>query len=348
MLRKPCGRIASLVGRGTILSSPAKFPLRPLGTTTKEKEDPTTTNTSDPPILTWVETTLPNYLIPYAQLARIDKPIGTMLLLWPCFWGVAVASPTIPDISTLALFGTGAFVMRGAGCTINDLWDRDLDRSVARTRSRPLASGVVSVESAVAFLAVQLSMGLGVLLSLPHTLYCFQWGCASLPLVLIYPATKRFFPYPQLVLGLTINWGAIMGWAAVHGSIDPAIVVPLYGSGVTWTLLYDTLYAHQDKEDDKKLGLQSTALTFGDGKAVLYALAATTSLQWGIVGYQAELAVVPYGLGVVAATSHLVWQIKTADLDNPHNLAERFRSNSTVGGLMFGALAAGNYFASFQ
>lgn len=235
--------------------------------------------------------------------------------------------------------------MRGAGCTINDLWDADLDRQVARTTSRPLASGQISVGQATAFLSVQLLGGLVVLLSLPHPTYCFYWGCASLPLVAIYPATKRFFPYPQLILGLTMNWGAIMGWAAVHGSIDPSIVIPLYGSGVTWTLVYDTLYAHQDKRDDKKLGLQSTALTFGDQKKMLYALASATSLQWAMVGYQVELAAIPYGLGMALATYHLFWQIQTSDLNDPHNLAERFRSNSTVGAIMFAAISAGNYFA---
>jgi 4-hydroxybenzoate polyprenyltransferase len=159
---------------------------------------------------------------------------------------------------------------------------------------------------------------------------------------------KRFFPYPQAFLGLTFNWGAWMGWAATHGSMDWALVAPLYASGVTWTLVYDTIYAHQDKDDDAQLGLESTALTFGADettqKRILHGLAATTAGQWLWVGYQADLASV-YTLGVAAAYGHLVWQIQTADFCEPHNLATRFRSNNTVGGVLFGALAAGTYLA---
>ena len=225
------------------------------------------------------------------------------------------------------------------------MWDRDLDRRVARTVQRPLASGTVSMPQAVAWLGFQLTTGLGVLLSLPHTWTCFQWGCAVMPLIVVYPATKRFFAYPQLVLGMTINWGTILGFAAVQGAADPSIVLPLYGSGVTWTLLYDTIYAHQDKEDDSKLELNSTALTFGDNKNVLYGFAAMTALQWLAVGVQADLSMVPYTTGIGAAYAHLLWQVKTADLYDPHNLAQRFRSNSTVGALVFGALCAGQYFS---
>ena len=252
----------------------------------------------------------------------------------------------------LALFTVGAVAMRGAGCTINDWWDQDLDRSVARTATRPLAAGDLSTRDALAFLALQLSVGLAVLLSLPHTWYCFQWGCLSLPLVALYPATKRFFPYPQAVLGLTFNWGAIMGFAAVHGYVDYSIVAPLYFSGVTWTLVYDTLYAHQDKHDDAKLNLQSTALTFGESEArqrnILHAFGVTTWLAWLMAGYQADLALVSFFAGATAAYGHLLWQINTADLNNPHNLAERFRSNNTVGAILFAALVTGKYFAELM
>lgn len=275
--------------------------------------------------------------------------------LWPCFWSTAVAAGpgNLPDPALLALFGVGAFVMRGAGCTINDMWDQNLDQAVARTATRPLAAGDVTQAQAAAFLVAQLAAGLGVLLSLApvaHTWYCFQWGCLSLPLVALYPATKRFFPYPQAVLGLTFNWGALMGWAAVHGSMDWSIVAPLYFSGVTWTVLYDTLYAHQDKEDDAKLNLQSTALTFGKDEErqrwILHGLAAATWLQWLTVGYAADLAMVPYVTGATVAYSHLIWQIQTADFSDPHNLADRFRSNSTTGGILFCALTAGTYLAA--
>jgi 4-hydroxybenzoate polyprenyltransferase len=345
--------------RRPFATTPTPPPLPPVGQHDDEKDRSsksssssanTSAATSDPPILTWVDTYLPVQWQPYARLARADKPIGTWLLLWPCFWSTAVAAPagSLPDPTLLALFATGAFVMRGAGCTVNDLWDRDVDAQVARTASRPLANGDVSVPQAVGFLAAQLTTGLAVLLSLPNTWYCFQWGVASLPLVGLYPAMKRFFPYPQLVLGLTFNWGAWMGWAAVHGNMDYSVIVPLYLSGVTWTLVYDTIYAHQDKTDDAKLGLQSTALTFGSNeqtqKQILHALAAATWCQWLLVGYQMDAATVHF-LGVTAAYSHLAWQIQTADFEDPHNLAARFRSNSAVGALVFGSLAAGNYFA---
>jgi 4-hydroxybenzoate polyprenyltransferase len=313
----------------------------------------TSSSTSDPPMLTWVDYYLPKGAKPYARLARIDKPIGTWLLVWPCFWSTAIASASqqaaIPDLYLCMLFGVGAITMRGAGCTINDLWDKDIDQQVERTRTRPLAGGDLTTSQAMLFLAAQLSIGLGVLVSLPHTLYCLQWGTASLPLVALYPLTKRFLPWPQLFLGLTINWGAWMGWAATHGSMDWSILPFLYGSGVTWTLVYDTLYAHQDKQDDAKLGLNSTALAFGDDKRqkqVLHTLAALTWLQWLAVGYATSgfLSFPIYQVGVTAAYAHLIWQIQTADFDNPHNLAARFRSNSTVGALVFGSIAAGGYY----
>jgi 4-hydroxybenzoate polyprenyltransferase len=247
----------------------------------------------------------------------------------------------------MGLFAVGALVMRGAGCTINDLWDRDIDRQVHRTSRRPLAAGELSTKQAVGFLGIQLATGLAVLLSLPNTWYCFQWGCLSIPLVAIYPATKRFFPYPQAILGLTFNWGAIMGWAAVHGNMDYSIVAPLYFSGVTWTIVYDTLYAHQDKHDDAKLNLQSTALTFGKSddrqRIILHGLASLTFGQWLLVGSQADLALLPYLAGSSMAYGNLLWQIQTARFNDPHNLAERFRSNNTVGALMFAALALGKY-----
>lgn len=199
---------------------------------------PQSSTTSDPPVWTWVDQYLPSSWQPYARLARIDKPIGTWLLLWPCAWSTALAAPTggLPDPYLLSLFAIGAFTMRGAGCTINDMWDHDIDAQVSRTKTRPLAAGDVTMNQAWGFLAMQLTTGLAVLLSLPHLTYCFWWGAASLPLVAMYPTMKRFFPYPQLVLGLTFNWGAWMGWAATYGSMDYSIIAPLYLSGVSWTV----------------------------------------------------------------------------------------------------------------
>lgn len=357
--------------------------------------------TSDPSMVTWVDDYSPEAARPYTHLSRMDKPIGTWLLLWPCYWSTAMAAgmpplgtisdatntttttttttalslvDVLPDPKLLGLFTVGAFVMRGAGCTINDLWDRDLDREVARTKTRPLAAGILTPFQAMIWLGLQLSVGLGVLLSLPNTEYCFGWGVASLPIVVAYPLMKRFFDYPQLVLGLCFNWGAFMGWAAVHGGVDYSVVLPLYASGVAWTIGYDTLYAHQDKEDDAKLGLKSTAITFGrlgggsgsqedndsNDKRVLYGLAATTYACWLVAGYHdfvpvAEVAtttrtsppssaLLPFGAyttGVTGACAHLLWQIRTADLSDPHNLAERFRSNAKVGGIVFGSILAG-------
>ena len=315
------------------------------------KTDLHSSATSDPPVLTWVDEYLPESAKPYARLARIDKPIGTWLLLWPCFWSTALASASqgflVPDPLLIGLFGVGAVVMRGAGCTINDLWDRDIDAQVTRTKTRPIAGGDVTIPQAIGFLAAQLSVGLGVLVSLPHTWYCFQWGAASLPLVALYPLTKRFLPWPQLFLGVTMNWGAWMGWAATYGSMDYSILPFLYGSGVTWTLVYDTIYAHQDKQEDASLGLNSTALAFGrddaQQKKVLHGLAILTWLQWLAVGYNASefLAFPYYQAGVTTAYAHLVWQIHTADFNNPHNCMARFRSNTAVGAVVFGSIAVG-------
>ncbi|KAI2508869.1 UbiA prenyltransferase family [Fragilaria crotonensis] len=342
--------------RGNVLDAACPYlsihhgwpPCRSLSTTpptSRDNEKQPSSSHLDPPIATWVDRILPSSFLPYARLARIDRPIGTWLLLWPCWWSTALAaSPgTLPDVSLLALFGIGAFVMRGAGCTINDMLDVDLDARVARTANRPLASGELTTNQALAFLALQLTTGLGVLVSLPHTVYCFQLGVASLPLVAAYPLMKRFTNYPQAVLGLTFNWGAIMGYAAVHGSLDYAVVLPLYASGVAWTMVYDTLYAHQDKVDDAALGIKSTALTFAhQTKPILHGFALASYTSWLLAGHAADVSSLAFYSGITGAYGHLVWQIQTADLDNPQNLAERFRSNHTVGAIVFGSIVLGN------
>jgi 4-hydroxybenzoate polyprenyltransferase len=297
-------------------------------------------------MLTWYDQVLPKQFHPYARLARVDKPIGSWLLLWPCLWSTALASPQLPDPYLMGLFTAGSFVMRGAGCTINDMWDKDFDKRVTRTKDRPLASGELTQAQAFGFLGAQLATGLAVLVSLPHTYYCFVWGALSLPLVVVYPLMKRYTNWPQLVLGLTFNWGAWMGWAATYGSMDYSVIAPLYFSGVTWTLVYDTIYANQDKKDDAALGLKSTALTFGSNeeqqKKILHAFAAMTFGQWLLTGYNMEdISMLPYGTGIALAYAHLFWQVKTAELDNPHNLAERFRSNTKVGGIVFASIVAG-------
>lgn len=302
---------------------------------------------------------LPGSIKPYAKLARIDKPIGTMLLLWPCLWSTAIASsPTLldqPDMAPLvigdpkliALFTAGSFIMRGAGCTINDMWDAKFDKAVERTATRPLASGELSYFEAGTFLGLQLTGGLAVLLSLPHLEYCFWLGASSLPLVVAYPLMKRYTNWPQLVLGMTFNWGALMGWAATHGELDwnaLKVVLPLYAGGVAWTVVYDTLYAHQDKKDDAKLGLKSTALHFGERtKPILYSFATLASGSWMLSGINVGFTEPYYFLGCGLAGAHLFRQILTADLDDSKNLADRFKSNNQVGGLLFMSCVAGNF-----
>jgi len=304
---------------------------------------------SPPPPLTprssrFVES-MPKAVQPYMRLARLDKPIGTYLLLWPGFWSLALAAApgALPDWKLLAAFGVGTLVMRSAGCTVNDLWDRDLDKNVARTKHRPITSGEISVQNGVGFLGIQLLAGLGVLTQLNE--YTIYLGMASVPLVLAYPLMKRWTDYPQLFLGITFNWGALMGWAATHGSCDWPIVLPLYASAVAWTVVYDTLYAHQDKRDDSRLGIRSTALTFGDSgtKPVLTGLSAAMVGGLLLVGIEADLSWHFY-LGTGLTASHLAWQLITADLNCSSNLSARFESNKWVGGLVFGSIVAGRYF----
>ncbi|KAK3039499.1 hypothetical protein RJ639_028081, partial [Escallonia herrerae] len=202
----------------------------------------------------WIDLYLPKKARPYAHLARLDKPIGTWLLAWPCMWSITLASSpgNLPNIKMLMLFGCGALLLRGAGCTINDLLDQDIDKQVERTKLRPVASGALTPFKGICFLGFQLLLGLGILLQLNN--YSRILGASSLLLVFSYPLMKRLTFWPQAYLGLTFNWGALLGWAAVKGNLDPAVVLPLYLSGVFWTLVYDTIYAHQDKEDDLKVG----------------------------------------------------------------------------------------------
>ena len=293
---------------------------------------------------TWVDRHLHPALQPYAKLARIDRPIGTMLLLWPCWWSIGLAAPVSapPDVSLLALFGVGAFVMRGAGCTINDMWDRRYDARVERTINRPLASGRVSMLGALTFLGAQLTCGLGVLLQLNP--YSIALGAASLGLVVVYPLCKRYTNFPQAVLGLTFNWGALLGWAAVHGTCDWAAVLPLYASGVAWTLVYDTLYAHQDKADDARLGLGSTALYFGESRTVLHGFTAVSAAALCACGVQTGMAW-PFYVGAGAATAHMAWQVHTADFADRANLNARFVSNNQVGAMVFAGIVGGHMLA---
>ena len=268
---------------------------------------------------------------PYLRLIRIDRAIGTWLLLFPCWWSLSLAAAAegrLPDPWLLALFGVGALIMRGAGCTLNDLVDRDIDGKVARTATRPIPSGEVSVRQALAFLALQLLAGLLVLLQLNDA--AIGLGVASLALVVTYPFMKRITYWPQAWLGLTFNWGALMGWAAVTGGLGWAPVL-LYIAGIAWTLGYDTIYAHQDKEDDALVGVKSTALKLGAATrgwlVLFYSLAlagfAAAAIAAGIAW--------PYWIGLAAVAALFGWQIATLDIDDPPDCLVKFKSNRFVG-----------------
>lgn len=291
------------------------------------------------PTASWI----PASLLPYYELARLDKPIGTWLLAWPCFWSIALATPpgALPDVALVALFGVGALLMRGAGCTINDILDRDIDAQVERTRLRPLARGALSVKAAVGFLGVQLCVALGVLLQL--NTFSRVLGAASLPLVLTYPLMKRVTDWPQAYLGLAFNWGALLGWAAVRGSLDLPVVLPLYAGGVFWTLVYDTIYAHQDKEDDAIVGVRSTARLFGDNSRLyLSGFGVATLASLTAAGLNAGLGT-PFLLAMAAPSAHLGWQVLGTNFNNGNDCLLKFRSNREFGALVLGAILAGKY-----
>ncbi|XP_075234421.1 ubiquinone biosynthesis protein COQ2, mitochondrial isoform X2 [Lycorma delicatula] len=246
----------------------------------------------------------------------------------------------LPDLKMLALFGTGALIMRGAGCTINDMWDKDIDIKVERTKMRPLASGELTQWDALVFLAGQLSLGLIVLLQLNW--YSVFLGASSLVLVVIYPLMKRITYYPQFVLGMTFNWGALLGWSAVHGSCDWSICLPLYVSGICWTIIYDTIYAHQDKSDDLLLGIKSTALKFGDNTKFYLSLFGTGMIGGLTVSGIQCSQTWPYYTALSIVTAHLVNQLYSLDINNPSDCGRKFVSNHNVGLLLFIGIVISN------
>ncbi|PON38475.1 4-hydroxybenzoate polyprenyltransferase [Trema orientale] len=291
--------------------------------------------------VSWIDLYLPRQARPYARLARLDKPIGTWLLAWPCMWSITLAANPgqLPDFKMLMLFGCGALLLRGAGCTINDLLDRDIDTMVERTKLRPVASGLLTPFQGICFLGFQLILGLGILLQLNN--YSRILGASSLLLVFSYPLMKRLTFWPQAYLGLTFNWGALLGWSAIKGDIDPAIVLPLYVSGVFWTLVYDTIYAHQDKEDDLRVGIKSTALRFGDStkKWIMgFGIACISSLA--LSGYNAEIGW-PYYASLATASGQLAWQIWTVDLSSRADCNRKFVSNKWFGAIIFSGILFG-------
>lgn len=287
----------------------------------------------------WVDNRAPLWTRPYLRLARFDRPIGSWLLLMPCWWSAALAAGVAHDVSdlprTVALFFIGAFVMRGAGCTWNDITDRNLDTMVERTRSRPIPAGQVSVTQALVFLVLQALVGLVVLLQFNR--FAVWTGIASLAIVAVYPFMKRITYWPQITLGLAFSWGALMGFAVTLGRLDPAALV-LYAGSICWVIAYDTIYAHQDTEDDVLIGIKSTALLFGDKTKL--ALTIFYSAAVVLIGIALWLAGAgwPAALGLMAFAAHLAWQVRRLDISDSALCLRIFKSNRDAGLLLFAML----------
>jgi len=297
----------------------------------------------------WVDTLAPRWSRPYLRLSRADRPIGTWLLLLPCWWGAFLGAATQggPGLWTLWIVigcGVGAFLMRGAGCTWNDITDRKFDAKVARTRSRPIPSGQVSVLRAAVWMILQAVLAFGILLT--FNLPAILLGILSLSLVCIYPFAKRFTWWPQIFLGLAFNWGALLAWTAETGSLGTPAVV-LYLAGISWTLFYDTIYAHQDTEDDALIGVKSTARLFGaqskrwlSGFMVLSVLLLTGAIILALLPTGNPLTLV-LGIGAAWAMGwHLIWQLHRLNPDDPANCLMLFRANRDTGLLVALFLAA--------
>ncbi len=288
----------------------------------------------------WVDTHAPAFARPYLRLSRADRPIGTWLLLIPCWWGLALAilsdgNPRWEDLWIAAGCAIGAFLMRGAGCTWNDITDREFDAQVERTRSRPIPSGQVSVRQATVWMALQCLLALMILLTFNQA--AIAMGVLSLLPVTIYPFAKRFTWWPQVFLGLAFNWGILLAWAAHTGTVGvPAIT--LYLAGIAWTLFYDTIYAHQDAEDDELIGIKSTARLFGEDTAkwLKYFLVATVSLM-GLAIIDAAttqasiLALFVALAGPWAMGWHMAWQLRGLDTEDNAKLLQLFRANRDTG-----------------
>ncbi|SIS55682.1 4-hydroxybenzoate polyprenyltransferase [Roseivivax lentus] len=287
----------------------------------------------------WVDRRAPERLKPYLRLSRLDRPIGTWLLLLPCWWGLTLASVSSGwfgpyDLWIAVSCGIGAILMRGAGCTWNDITDRDIDGSVARTARRPIPAGDVTARQALAWAVLQCLIAFGILIT--YTSTAVWLGILALAPVAIYPFAKRFTWWPQIFLGLAFNWGALLAWAAHTGTLGlPALL--LYAGGMAWTLFYDTIYAHQDKEDDALIGVKSTARLFGDATPRYLAvfLGLTVALMAAAVLLavpgDATLARLFCLAGVLAMGGHLLRQLLRLDLHDNDGLLQLFRSNRNAG-----------------
>ncbi len=293
----------------------------------------------------WVDTGAPMHWRPYLRLMRADRPIGWWLLLLPCWQSLALAIGSTGfrwiDLWLPIAFFIGAVAMRGAGCTLNDIVDQKFDAQVDRTRSRPLPSGEVSVTQATMFMAALCLLSLIILLTMNGATIIL--AMLSLGIVAVYPFAKRVTNWPQLVLGLAFNWGALVGWTAHTGYVGiPAIL--LYFGGIAWTIGYDTIYAHQDKEDDAMIGVKSTALQFGEATpSWLSGFFGIATLLAGMAGAAAGLGF-GFWLGLIAYFGHFIWQLLKLDIDNPDNCLRLFRSNRDAGMILLAAIILGSIF----
>ena len=298
----------------------------------------------------WVDQLAPRFSRPYLRLSRADRPIGTWLLLLPCWWGLGLAiladgQFALHDVWIFVSCAVGAFLMRGAGCTWNDITDRKIDGAVERTRSRPIPSGQVTVTQAITWMILQ--AGGAALILYSYNVQAIILGFASLALVAIYPFAKRFTWWPQAFLGLAFNWGALMIYVA-HSGVLRLEAVLLYAAGIIWTLFYDTIYAHQDREDDALIGVKSTARLFADRTPTwLFAFSILSAILLGIATYLAcaergALSTLVAMLVVPAFWMHLRWQMQRFDAHDPIRLMMLFRSNRDAGlvVVLFFAIAA--------
>jgi 4-hydroxybenzoate polyprenyltransferase len=286
----------------------------------------------------WVDGLAPPFARPYLRLARLDRPIGSWLLLMPCWWSVGLTGMRVeqfPSLWHIVLFFIGAFAMRGAGCTWNDLVDRNLDGLVERTRSRPIPSGQVTVAEATAFMLLQALAGFLVLIQFNR--FTVITGLCSLLVVAIYPFMKRITYWPQIVLGLAFSYGALLGWPAAFGRLDwPAIV--LYAGSISWVIGYDTIYAHQDREDDLLIGIKSTALLFGEKTwSMLASFYAGAVVLIGAAGLMAGGGLI-FVLGLIAFAAHLTWQVLRLDINDSAHCLKLFKSNRDAGLILLAAM----------
>ncbi|MBB3524842.1 4-hydroxybenzoate octaprenyltransferase [Rhizobium sp. BK456] len=288
----------------------------------------------------WVDRRLPVAWRPYTRLARLDRPVGIWLTLFPCWAALIQASHGLPDLGELVIFSLGALLMRSAGSTVNDIADRNFDAHVERTRFRPLASGDIGAMHAFVFLVAELMLAASLLFFL--TPYTRLIAISVLPLVFVYPLCKRFTHWPQAVLGAAFNWGMLMAWAQIAGHI-PAGAVLMWAGAVAWQIGYDTVYAYVDVRADTRLGLKSTAILFGRrGKlwiGLFYALAVAA---WSLGGWLLEMSS-PYTIGMLVIAAQLAWQTRRIDLARPDLNYRLFLANILTGVLLAGTALSGTW-----